>query len=160
MTVLAERPADIDRTGYVVDPGATVSLRALAEAVDDVLVRSGHEVVAHTQIHCGTGSDPAAPVYPGLLPLAAARRAVTELVARTRGPGWRVTLHEVATLRLFNPLADGDLLTTRVTCLPTGSADDRRAEDRLVVTARCSRGGTPIARITMRLELSREAGRP
>lgn len=112
-------------------------------AIDDVRIDSGSEVVAHTVIR---GGAPSAPVYPGVLPLAAARRAVAELVDHNRGPGWHVELHEVAALRLFGPLANGDLLTTSVKCHEV----DPQAEE-FVAVARCTRAGTPIANLTMRL---------
>ena len=89
--------------------------------------RFGTEVMSRTEVR---GSDPAEPVYPGVLPLVAARRAVAELVDHTRGPGWHVELREVAALRLFGSLATGDLLTTRVTCTPA------RPDGELVATAR------------------------
>ena len=109
---------------------------------EQVRFRSSTEVMSRTEVR---GTDPAAPVYPGVLPIAAARRAVAELVDHTRGPGWHVELREVATLRLFGPLASGDLLTTRVTCTPA------RPDGELVATAQCTRAGTPIANLTMRL---------
>ncbi|HEX4700905.1 MAG TPA: hypothetical protein VH352_02150 [Pseudonocardiaceae bacterium] len=117
------------------------------DPVRAVRFRSGTEVMSRTEV---TGTDPAEPVYPGVLPLVAARRAVAELVGHTRGPGWHVELREVATLRLFGPLAAGDLLTTRVTCEPA------RPDGELVATAKCTRAGTPIANLTMRLAVLRD----
>jgi 3-hydroxymyristoyl/3-hydroxydecanoyl-(acyl carrier protein) dehydratase len=109
---------------------------------EQVRFRSGTEVMSRTEVR---GTVPGAPVYPGVLPIAAARRAVAELVGHTRGPGWHVELREVAALRLFGPLAAGDLLTTRVTCTPA------LPDGELVATAQCTRAGTPIANLTMRL---------
>jgi hypothetical protein len=117
-------------------------------AIDDVRIDSRSEVVAHTVIR---GGAPSAPVYPGVLPLAAARRAVAELVDHNRGPGWHVELHEVAALRLFGPLANGDLLTTRVRC-----QQFEAQADEVVAVARCTRAGTPIASLTMRLAVVRD----
>jgi hypothetical protein len=117
------------------------------DPVRSMLFRSGSEVLSRTEV---AGADPAEPVYPGVLPLVAARRAVAELVDHTHGPGWHVELREVATLRLFGPLAAGDLLTTRVTCEPG------RSDGELVASARCTRAGTPIANLTMRLAVLRD----
>jgi hypothetical protein len=118
------------------------------DPVRAVRFASGTEVMSRTEV---AGADPAEVVYPGVLPLVAARRAVAELVGHTRGPGWHVELREVGTLRLFGPLAAGDLLTTRVTCEPAA-----RPDGELVATARCTRAGTPIANLTMRLAVLRD----
>lgn len=101
-----------------------------------VRFRSDSEVMSRTEV--GGGDS-------GVLPLVAARRAVAELVGHTRGPGWHVELREVAALRLFGSLVTGDLLTTRVTCTPAGSACE------LVATAQCTCAGTPVANLTMRV---------
>jgi len=91
------------------------------------------------------GPDAAEPVYPGVLPLIAARR---------RWPRWSATRVVRAgmwncarsrRLRLFGPLAIGDLLTTRVTCTQA------RPDGELVATAQCTRAGARIANLTMRL---------
>ena len=102
-----------------------------------VRFRSGTEVMSRTEVRSGDS---------GVLPLAAARQAVAELVGHTRGPGWHVELREVAALRLFGSLATGDLLTTRVTCTPAGSTTCE-----FVATAQCTCAGTPVANLTMRL---------
>jgi hypothetical protein len=112
-------------------------------AIDDVRIVSGAEVVAHTVVR---GGSPATTVYPGVLPLAAARGAVAALVDHNRGHGWHVELREVAALRLFGPLANGDLLTTSVKC-----HQGEPLSNEVVAVARCSRAGTPIAGVTMRL---------
>lgn len=110
-------------------------------AVDDMRVGPDMDVVAHTLIR---GGDPGLPVYPGALPLAIAKCAASEFVEHIRGPGWHVVVREVAVLRVFRPLAVGDLLTTTVVCRPA-------QDDDLVVSGRSMRGGTVIATITMRL---------
>lgn len=119
-----------------------IPMTASDDRTRGVRFRSATEVMARTEVH---GDDPAEPVYPGVLPLEAARRAVAALVGHNRGPGWHVELREVAALRLFGPLATGDLLTTRVTCTPT------RSDGEFVATAQCTRAGTPIANLTMRI---------
>lgn len=101
-----------------------------------VRFRSGTEVMSRTEVESGDS---------GMLPLVAARQAVAELVGHTRGPGWHVELREVAALRLFGSLATGDLLTTRVTCTQAGPACE------FVATARCTRAGTPVANLMMRV---------
>jgi hypothetical protein len=125
----------------------TVSIGMTESRVADdqtraVRFRSGTEVMSRTEVR---GPDSTEPVYPGVLPLIAARRAVAALVGHTRGPGWHVELREVAALRLFGPLAIGDLLTTRVTCTQA------RPDGELVATAQCTRAGARIANLTMRL---------
>jgi hypothetical protein len=122
--------------------GMTDSRPAADDQTRAVRFRSDTEVMSRTEVR---GSDPAEPVYPGVLPLVAVRRAVAELVGHHRGPGWHVEVREIAALRLFGTLAIGDLLTTRVTCTSVQSAGE------LVATAQCTRAGTPIANVTMRL---------
>ena len=123
--------------------GAVINRAASDEALPAVRFASGTEVTSRTVVH---SLDPTEPIYPGMLPLIAARRAVAELIGHTRGPGWHLELREVSALRLFGPLNSGDLLTTRVTCEPAG-----RPDGELVASARCTRAGTPIANLTMRL---------
>lgn len=102
-------------------------------------VGSGTETTTHTVVR-GSGT--------ATLPLTVVRDAVGELVTRTRGPGWRVVVREVAVLRTFRQPAVGDLLTTTVTCRPAGS-------DELVVSGRCVRDRVVVATVTARLGVRR-----
>jgi hypothetical protein len=120
--------------------GMTESRVATDGQTRAVRFHSGTEVMSRIEVR-----GPEQPVYPGVLPLVAARRAVAALVGHTHGPGWHVELREVAALRLFGALATGDLLTTRVTCTP------EQPNGEVVATAQCTRAGSPIANLTMRL---------
>lgn len=86
----------------------------------------------------------------GVAPLALVRDAVGELVRHDRGIGWHVAVREVAVLRVFRPPADGEPLTTTVTCHPAG-------DDELVVSGRCECDSDLVATITARLTVRREA---
>jgi hypothetical protein len=108
-------------------------------SVDDIWVESDTEVSARTVVR-----GP----WPRVVPLAVVHTAVGELVGRVRGPEWRVSVRDVAVLRLFGQLADGDALDTHITCEAAG-------DDQIVASGRCARGGRPVAAITARLSVWR-----
>ncbi|HEY1570293.1 MAG TPA: hypothetical protein VGG05_03040 [Pseudonocardiaceae bacterium] len=103
-------------------------------------MRSATEVVAYTEVRGG----------PAMLPLAAVRSAVAELLRRQRGPGWSVTVRTVSVLRLFREPDPGDVLTTDVTC-------EAVAGDEVAASARCTCAGELVATVTARIACHRDA---
>lgn len=105
---------------------------------DGVRVRSATEVVAYTEVRGN----------PAMVPLAAVRSAVDELLRRQRGPGWSVAVRTVSVLRLFRLPDPGDLLTTDVTCEVVPG-------DEVVASARCVRADELVATVTARIACRR-----
>jgi hypothetical protein len=118
-----------------------MSVTSVAErlSVDDIWVESDTELTTHTVVR-----GP----WRRLVPLAVVGAAVGELVARVRGGEWCVSVREVAVLRLFGQLADGDTLITHITCEAAGG-------DQIVASGRCARGGTIVATVTARFSVRR-----
>lgn len=104
-----------------------------------VRVRSATEVVAYTEVRgCSA-----------MLPLAAVRSAVAELLRRQRGPGWSVAVRTVSVLRLFREPDPGAVLTTDVTC-------EAVTGDEMVASARCVCHDELVATVTARIACQRD----
>lgn len=126
-------------------------------AVDEVEVRSDHEVVAVKRVVASdpylSGHYPGQPIYPGVFVVESARQAVAELIRRTRGDGYAVILLGLPAVRFTAPLLAGDSLRLHAQCGPDG--------DGTAFTATVSAtgpGAQPVAQLRLRYAVAEPAG--
>lgn len=131
------------------------SFAAPLDAVDQVEPTTGGIVVTKRIVATDPyleGHYPGFPIYPGVFTVETVYQAARQAVEQQRGPGTRVELAAVRSVRFRAPLLPGDTLTAGCQL-----RDDPADSARIRVVADCRRAdGAATAKVTIELRVWEE----